>query len=109
MVQGTEPAGRLLTWVDRPENYRPLTMLRFAANRRLGASATGFHLVNVLLHALVSVLAFEVARVVLRSSMAGARNETSGKRRSCIRPDRWAVTPRLTGHSVSGSPVASQE
>ena len=72
MVQGTEPAGRLLTWVDRPENYRPLTMLSFAANRRLGASATGFHLVNVLLHALVSVLAFEVARVVLRSTLGAA-------------------------------------
>jgi Flp pilus assembly protein TadD len=72
MVQGTEPAGRLLIWVDRPENYRPLTMLSFAANRRLGASATGFHLVNVLLHALVSVLAFEIARVVLRSTLGAA-------------------------------------
>jgi tetratricopeptide (TPR) repeat protein len=71
MVQGAEPASHLLTWVDRPENYRPLTMLSFALNRDLGASASGFHIVNVLLHVLVTLLAFEIARGVL-PSMLGA-------------------------------------
>jgi hypothetical protein len=67
MVQGREPAGRLLTWVDRPEVYRPLTMLTFAANARMGTSAAGYHLVNVLLHVGVSVLVFWIASLVLCS------------------------------------------
>ena len=73
MVEGREPASRLLTWVDRPEIYRPLTMLIFAANARVGTTATGYHVVNVLLHAGVSVLVLWIARLVLRSSLgAGA-------------------------------------
>jgi tetratricopeptide (TPR) repeat protein len=72
MVQGKEPALRLLTWVDRPEIYRPLTMLTFAANARLGASATGYHVVNVLLHASVTVLGFALAKIVLRSTLGAA-------------------------------------
>jgi tetratricopeptide (TPR) repeat protein len=72
MVQGKEPAVSLLTWVDRPEIYRPLTMLTFAANGRLGTSAMGYHAVNVLVHALVTVFAFQVARIVLRSSLGAA-------------------------------------
>jgi tetratricopeptide (TPR) repeat protein len=39
--------------------YRPLTILSFAVNRLLlGADAWGFHLVNVLLHAMVALLVF---------------------------------------------------
>lgn len=72
MVQGREPALRLLTWVDRPEIYRPLTMLSFAANARVGASATGYHVVNVLLHAGVTLATFALARVVLRSALGAA-------------------------------------
>lgn len=72
MVQGREPAVRLLTWVDRPEIYRPLTMLTFAANGRVGRSAVGYHVVNVLVHAFVTVFAFKVARIVLRSSLGAA-------------------------------------
>lgn len=41
--------------------YRPLTILSFAVNRLLlGADAWGFHLVNVLLHAMVVLLIFLV-------------------------------------------------
>jgi tetratricopeptide (TPR) repeat protein len=69
MVQGKEPALRLVTWVDRPEIYRPLTMLTFAANARLGATATGYHVVNVLAHAAVTVLVLALARVLLRSTV----------------------------------------
>jgi len=38
--------------------YRPLTAFSFALNYRLGDSPFGFHLVNSLLHACVSVLVF---------------------------------------------------
>jgi Flp pilus assembly protein TadD len=72
MVQGREPTLNLLTWVDRPEIYRPLTMLTFAANARMGTSATGYHVVNVLVHAGVTVLAFVLAKVLLRSSLGAA-------------------------------------
>jgi protein O-mannosyl-transferase len=72
MVQGREPAGRLLTWVDRPEVYRPLTMLSFAANARVGTSAAGYHVVNVLLHAGVTVLVFWIANLVLRSPVGAS-------------------------------------
>jgi hypothetical protein len=42
--------------------YRPFTSLTFAANWALGAGAPGgFHLVNLLLHALASVLVFLLA------------------------------------------------
>jgi tetratricopeptide (TPR) repeat protein len=61
----------LVTWVYDPGGYRPLTMLTYAANARLGESAFGFHLVNMALHALVSVVAFGLARRVLASE-AGA-------------------------------------
>ena len=41
--------------------YRPLTILSFVANRvLLGNAAWGYHLVNVLLHALVAWLVFKV-------------------------------------------------
>jgi Flp pilus assembly protein TadD len=41
--------------------YRPLTILSFAANRLvLGPEPWGFHLVNVLLHAIVALLVFLV-------------------------------------------------
>lgn len=43
--------------------YRPLTTLSYAANHQLiGPDPWGFHLVNVLLHALVSLLVFHLGR-----------------------------------------------
>ena len=41
--------------------YRPLTLLSFALNRAVSSDAIGFHLVNNLLHAGVSVLVLRVA------------------------------------------------
>ena len=44
-----------------PELYRPITVLSLALNRRLtGAAPFGFHLLNLLLHGLVSALVFHL-------------------------------------------------
>jgi len=51
--------------------YRPVTMLSYAANARLGGGTFGYHVVNVALHALVSVGVLALAGVFL-SSTAGA-------------------------------------
>ncbi len=44
--------------------YRPLTLLSFGLNRALGASATGFHLVNDVLHGVASMLVLLTARAL---------------------------------------------
>lgn len=52
-------------WPGMPEAglHRPLTIASFAVNRALtGPGPAGFHAVNVLLHALVSLLAWQAAR-----------------------------------------------
>ncbi len=51
--------------------YRPLTLLSFGLNRALGASASGFHLANDVLHGVAAVTALLVARALGWSS-AGA-------------------------------------
>lgn len=72
-IMGQEPALGLLTWIDRPDLYRPLTMLTYAANVRLGGGAAAFHAVNVLLHGAVSVLAFFlVERLAVGTGVAAA-------------------------------------
>lgn len=50
--------------------YRPLTLATYAADARLWRSATGYHAVNVALHALVSLLLFRLALVLLGSTFA---------------------------------------
>lgn len=56
--------------------YRPLTILSFALNRRIiGSGPFGFHLVNVILHGVVSVLLFFVMNLLgcsLEASVVGA-------------------------------------
>lgn len=52
--------------------YRPLTMLSYLANARLGGGAAGYHLVNVCLHAMVTILAFVVLRALLGSTQSAA-------------------------------------
>jgi tetratricopeptide (TPR) repeat protein len=55
-------------WVARGSQgrlYRPLTILTYAWNHAAGGlNPSGYHLVNVLLHALVSVLVFRVVRAL---------------------------------------------
>ena len=68
-VTGAESALGLLTQRDGsdPNLYRPVTLLTYAANARLGGGATGFHLVNVILHAGVSLLVYRTVDVLLAS------------------------------------------
>jgi Flp pilus assembly protein TadD len=72
-VNGEASATGLLTWSS--ENaiwYRPLTMFTYVVNHRIDAEPLGFHVVNVLLHALVSVEVLYLARVFLPSAIAAA-------------------------------------
>ena len=65
------PAADLLTYVYYPGGlYRPLTMLTYAANASIDARPWGYHLVNVVLHALVSIAVFFLARRLLDSAVA---------------------------------------
>lgn len=52
--------------------YRPVVMLTYLANARVNSSPTGYHAVNVLLHSLVTLAVFEVAKVLLGSCRGGA-------------------------------------
>lgn len=47
--------------------YRPVTMLTYLVNVRLGGGVVGYHLVNVALHALVTVAVFLLAWRLLES------------------------------------------
>ena len=62
-------------WVARGSQgrlYRPLTILTYAWNHAAGGlNPGGYHLVNVLLHALVSVLVFAVVRALGASLAIG--------------------------------------
>jgi len=72
MVTGSESPWHLLTWVQVPGAYRPLTMLSYAANERVSDGPFGYHLVNLCLHVLVSLGVFWLAVRLLRSSFAAA-------------------------------------
>ncbi len=72
MVTGGESPLRLLAWVDRPEIYRPLTMVTYLANARAGNTPFGYHVVNVGLHLLVTVVVFRLAWIALDSPLGAA-------------------------------------
>jgi hypothetical protein len=52
--------------------YRPLTMVTFAVNQWLAPAPWAFHLGNVVLHLLATLAAFDLARVLLRSTPGAA-------------------------------------
>ncbi len=67
-----DPPLRLFSTVYQPGAlYRPLTMLTYAGNARLHEGPLGYHVVNVVLHAAVSLAVFALADILLRSA-AGA-------------------------------------
>jgi tetratricopeptide (TPR) repeat protein len=64
-----EPARVLLGYVyPAGALYRPLTMLTYAANASVSRDPFGYHLVNVVLHVLVSLAVFFLALRVLPST-----------------------------------------
>ena len=66
-----DPPAALFTAVYNPGAiYRPLTMLTYVANHRVDAAPFGFHLVNVALHALVTLAVFLLVRRLLDSLLA---------------------------------------
>ena len=66
-----QPAADLLVYVyPQGALYRPLTMLTYAANATLSPQPFGFHLVNVLLHALVSLAVLLLALRLLGAPLA---------------------------------------
>jgi tetratricopeptide (TPR) repeat protein len=52
--------------------YRPLTLLSHAANAHLWPSPTGYHVVNIALHGLASLLVLRLALLLLDSTLAAA-------------------------------------
>ncbi len=69
MITGTESPWHLLTWVTETGGwYRPLTMLTYAANERLGDAPFGYHLVNLVLHVIVTLGVFWLAVLLLDST-----------------------------------------
>jgi len=68
MVNGSESPLHLLTWVNQPGAYRPLTMLTYAANARVSLAPFAFHVVNLGLHLLVTLSALALAKLLLRST-----------------------------------------
>jgi protein O-mannosyl-transferase len=50
--------------------YRPIAMLTYLANARMGCGVIGYHVVNVGLHALVTVATFFLSRILLDSTLA---------------------------------------
>ena len=48
--------------------YRPLTMLTYAVDQMVSPAAWSFHLGNLLLHVFATVVAFDLARVLVRST-----------------------------------------
>ncbi|MFN8642223.1 MAG: hypothetical protein U0802_11400, partial [Candidatus Binatia bacterium] len=66
-----DPPAALFTTVYHPGAlYRPLTMLTYVANHRLGHGAMGFHAANVALHALVALAVFRLVHLLLGSLLA---------------------------------------
>lgn len=62
------PGATVWTWFGQETThgsiYRPLTMLTYEANAALGDGPFGYHVVNVVLHALATLAAFGLARAL---------------------------------------------
>lgn len=62
--------GTPMTKEQSHKSYRPLTVLSFRVNYAISELNTvSFHLVNVVLHAVVSVVFFKVVKTVVRSTL----------------------------------------
>lgn len=74
MVTGPTASARgLLTPVYLGKPYpRPVTMLTYFVNARLSSSPVGYHVVNVILHLLVTLAVLQLAWTLLGSALGGA-------------------------------------
>lgn len=92
------PAAGLLTYVHEPGSlYRPLTMLTYAANSSASPDPFGFHLVNVILHALVSV-----AMLCLALRIFADPGTSEGRSASSIATRSRKTVPRHVDHAGEG-------
>jgi Flp pilus assembly protein TadD len=72
MVTGDPPLDLFRTVYNPGALYRPLTMLTYVANHRIDPAPWGYHIVNVALHALASLLVLELGLALLRSPLGAA-------------------------------------
>ena len=70
MITENAPAALLHTVYYPGALYRPVTMLTYMANHQVSPDPFGFHLVNILLHALVTLAVLALARELLGSLLA---------------------------------------
>ena len=69
VTDGIDPIGALATPVSPGDLYRPLTVLTFAINEALTpGAALPYHLVNLVMHTLVTLLVFVAARRLFESA-----------------------------------------
>ncbi len=87
--------GKRITDKTSHKSYRPLTVLTFRWNYWLsgGLKPFGFHLTNVVLHGIVSVLYLEVCRSLARGSWT-YRKEADGRKQSGVGPT-WPLLAAL--------------
>lgn len=87
---------------DAP-GYRPLVTLSFALNRQLtGVSPYGFHVVNMVVHAIVSWLLFVLARSLGIGSAAAALAAMA----SCLLPIHSEAVVWIVGRAELGAAAA---
>ena len=93
--------GTPMTKEQSHKSYRPLTVLTFRWNYWLGETdPLGYHLVNVLLHGLVTALFFKVCCEMLSSGGGGSSSNGAGGRsrgRSLVASVLFALHPVSNG------------
>src|SRR3954469_13960681 len=80
-----------------PVEGRPLLNLSLAFNYALGGtSVTGYHLVNIAIHAAAALVLFAVIRLALRNSRTGARLAPQADATALIASLWWSAHPLQT-------------
>eukprot|EP00617_Octactis_speculum_P026000 CAMPEP_0185745562 /NCGR_PEP_ID=MMETSP1174-20130828/3935_1 /TAXON_ID=35687 /ORGANISM="Dictyocha speculum, Strain CCMP1381" /LENGTH=737 /DNA_ID=CAMNT_0028419661 /DNA_START=59 /DNA_END=2269 /DNA_ORIENTATION=- len=91
------------------KSYRPLTVATFKLNYFIhGLSPEGYHLVNIVLHAVVTVLFWRVARIIFDAALCSPKKEAYSRHPAII--SRWrafAAALLFAAHPVHTEAVAS--
>ena len=88
-------------------NYRPLTLLTYAANLQLGPSAWHFHAVNVALNAIAAFLAWLLLDEVLRKGAGGSGPEPAGAAATGGIPEGAISTGAIAAEATATSTIAA--